>query len=183
MSIKEEFFKMRPDLYIIGLNDLISHINNIQNTKNLTLVEIGSYVGESTTIFAENFKKVISIDPYIDDYDLNDPACEHISFNEVYVKFLDNTKKFNNISQIKKTSDESFSYFDDESIDVLYIDGLHTYEQVKKDIINYLPKVKKGGFICGHDYHKNWPGVIQAIEETLKTVDKVFIDTSWIKNI
>jgi predicted O-methyltransferase YrrM len=183
VSIKEEFFKMRPDLYIIGLTDLISHINNIQNTKNLTLVEIGSYIGESTTIFAENFKKVISIDPYIDDYDLNDPACEHISFNEVYVKFLDNTKKFNNISQIKKTSDESFSYFDDESIDVLYIDGLHTYEQVKKDIINYLPKVKKGGFICGHDYHKNWPGVIQAIEETLKTVDKVFIDTSWIKNI
>jgi len=183
MSLKEQYFKMRDEQYVRGLNDMIHHINNIQNTNGLNLVEIGSYVGESTVIFANNFKSVTSIDPFIDDYDLNDPACSYISFDKVYDKFLKNTKDIQNIAQTRLTSDDAVHLFEDESIDVLYIDGLHTYEQVKTDIINYLPKIKKGGFICGHDYHQNWTGVIQAINETIGSVDKVFIDTSWLKRI
>jgi predicted O-methyltransferase YrrM len=183
MNKTDSFFEMRNPQYIKGLEDMIDYIDKHIKTKNLFLVEIGSYIGESTTIFAKNFNKVISIDPHIDGYDMNDPACHHISFNQVYKKFIENVSKHENISHIRKLSDDAVIMFNNESIDVLYIDGLHTYEQVKKDIENYLPKIKKGGFICGHDYHDNWIGVKQAINETIGYVDKVFIDTSWLTQI
>ncbi len=51
---------------------------------------------------------------------------------------------------------------------------------MKKDIQNYLPLIKKGGFIGGHDYHPVWQGVVDAIEEVLGRPDKITRDTSWV---
>jgi hypothetical protein len=43
---------------------------------------------------------------------------------------------------------------------MVYIDGNHKPEEVKKDIMNWLPKIKTNGYISGHDwYFKN--GIIQ----------------------
>ena len=47
---------MRPELYTNGLKDLINYINQFQSTSEMTMVEIGSYAGEGTEIFAEHFK-------------------------------------------------------------------------------------------------------------------------------
>jgi hypothetical protein len=66
---------------------------------------------------------------------------------------------------------------------LIYIDGLHKYEQVKKDILNYIQLINNGGFISGHDYHDNWMEVKKAINDTIKNPDKTFKDTSWIKSI
>jgi hypothetical protein len=46
----------------------------------------------------------------------------------------------------------------------VYIDANHTHEEVKKDIQAWLPKIKKGGIISGHDYG-GWEGVTQAVNE------------------
>lgn len=147
------------------------------------MIEIGSYVGESTTIFANHFKKVISIDPFINDYDVNDLVCEHADFDIVYRQFLSNMSKFNNIQHIRKLSSDAVSSFALESVDFVYIDGCHTYDQVKEDIINYLPVVKKRGFIGGHDYTGNWPQVVKAVNDILVKVDSTFVDGSWVKEI
>lgn len=174
---------MRPEWSKRGLYELIEYINQYTPTKELTLVEIGSYAGESTKIFCENFGKVISIDPYIEDYDMNDPACHNMKLNDVYDVFIENTFHLNNLKHIRKTSDDAVINLKGKSIDVVYIDGLHTYEQVRKDIHNYTPHIKPGGFICGHDYHPHWNGVIRAVDEIFEKPDKVFSDTSWIKRI
>lgn len=55
--------------------------------------------------------------------------------------------------------------FEDKSIDFCFIDANHTYEFVKKDIAAYLPKMKPGGVIAGHDFNLHHPGVIQAVSE------------------
>lgn len=45
--------------------------------------------------------------------------------------------------------------FEDESVDFVYVDGLHTVPQVKNDIMTWYHKVKSGGILAGHDYVTN----------------------------
>lgn len=170
------FAKMRDHVSGPALESLVQELEH-----RTTMVEIGSYLGESTKIFAKYFDKVISIDPFIDNYDLNDVACSFAPFSEVYKQFLINIEQFNNIQHIRKTSDDAIHEI--KKVDFVYIDGMHTYDQVKKDIINYLPKIKKGGVIAGHDYHPAWSGVMEAVHECIGTPDKVYQDFSWIKKI
>jgi hypothetical protein len=52
-----------------------------------------------------------------------------------------------------------------EKLDFVYIDGDHRYEGVKQDIADYWPLVDDGGIFGGHDFYRDWPGVIQAVTE------------------
>ena len=177
------FRYMRTEFIMIkGLYDLIEYINEVSPTKEMKMVEIGSYLGESTLVFADHFKEIITIDPFLDNYDPNDETCQHAPLSVVHEQFLLNIEGKNNIKHIQKLSDDAIAELKDQSFDFIYIDGLHTYDQIKKDIENYLPLVKKGGFIAGHDYHPNHQGVIDGINEMLK-IDQTFSDTSWIKRV
>ena len=51
---------------------------------------------------------------------------------------------------LRKTSDEFFKA-NNKKFDLVFIDGLHTYEQVKKDIINSLDCLKENGVVLVHD--------------------------------
>lgn len=181
--MKDSFYIMRADFVELGLYDMIDYIDAIRPVSEMSLLEIGSYTGESTTIFASRFKEVVSIDPFMDDYDPNDEACKFAPFEKVYQKFKERTSSFKNIKHIRKTSDEAFPKLKTK-FDVVYIDGLHTYEQVVKDINNSQKVLNASGFISGHDYSvENWAGVIRGVLNTIGEPDKTFQDTSWIKCI
>ena len=91
-------------------------------------------------------------------------------------------KQYTNINKWKMTSEEGAKKFEDESVQFVYIDALHTYDGVKKDLKLWYPKIKKGGFISGHDYDsKHHPGVKIAVDEFLGGVNERFPDSSWIK--
>ena len=53
---------------------------------------------------------------------------------------------------IRATSAEAAPGVADESLDVIHIDGDHSYEAVCEDITLWLPKLRPGGMLCGHDY-------------------------------
>lgn len=54
---------------------------------------------------------------------------------------------------------------EDASLDFVFIDADHSYESVKEDIEHWEPKVRKGGWVGGHDYNRQWPGVVRAVDE------------------
>ncbi len=77
---------------------------------------------------------------------------------------------------IKGDSSECLSKFEDQTFDMLYIDGDHSYQGVKKDLEQAFKKVKIGGWIMGHDYEMNMNkartsydfGVKRAVDEFCK---------------
>ena len=97
MEMKNELYKMRDVHYTNGLKDLILYINNIKSTGDMNMIEIGSYAGESTEIFSKYFKNIISIDPFINNYDKNDLTCQYMELTKVYDVFIELINKYNNI--------------------------------------------------------------------------------------
>jgi hypothetical protein len=52
-------------------------------------------------------------------------------------------------------------YLDNGSIDVVYIDGNHTLPFVIQDLQAWVPKVRSGGMVCGHDYGRRRVGHVK----------------------
>lgn len=171
---------MRDQFSTEGLLDLIKELGDVSDK---TMIEIGSFIGESTIIFAKHFKHVIAIDPFLPDYDPMDPTSR-FDFDEVFQEFKDRIEEEKDkVTIIRMKSDDAVPLLKDK-YDFIYIDGLHTYQGVKQDIINYLPLVKEGGVIGGHDYgtpHHHLLGVTKAVDEILEQPNKRFKDGSWIK--
>lgn len=166
----------------IGLQDLINYIGD---TSDMVMVEVGSFVGDSTQIFARNFKTVHCVDPWENGYDDEmDPSSYTWPMSQVEAQFDELCQEFPNIIKHKMPSERGADLFEDESLDFVYIDGNHKYEFVKIDIESWFPKIKKTGWIGGHDYQHKWaPGVKPAVDEILGEPDARFRETSWIKKI
>lgn len=90
-----------------------------------------------------------------------------------------------NIQLVRKTFDEAVNDFEDNSIDLLHVDGLHTYEAVKHDYENWKSKVKNTGAVFFHDIsERNGDFGVYKLWEDLKknfyTFD--FFSFSWSRS-
>lgn len=66
--------------------------------------------------------------------------------------------------------------------DLIFIDAGHTYEECLEDIDAWLPMLKPGGIICGHDYWDSFPGVVQAVDERFGGVESLGVSVwAWRK--
>lgn len=126
-------------------------------------VELGAWKGRSTSCLAveiANSKK--DIDLYVIDTWEDD---------EIYKQFINNMKPVEKyFFPLKLSSIDAVKKFKDKSVDFVFLDASEIYEDVKEDITNWLPKVKPGGVLAGHDYypegHYDWfPGVKNAVNE------------------
>lgn len=154
------------------------------NIKDGVMVEIGSYTGESTQYFAESgkFKEIYCIDPWTNGYDDTVVVSSHCDFAIVEEEFDARMAPFDFIKKIKNYSSRAAGDFSPSSLDLVYIDGNHAYDYVIDDIQLWLPKVKKGGYLAGHDYGIR-DGVKPAVNKLLGDPEIVFSDTTWVFRI
>jgi len=124
-----------------------------QEVRPKILVELGTHTGNSYFAFCQSVvegdvaTKCYAVDTWQGD--------EHAGLygDEIFAKVnayhQEHYSKFSSL--LRTTFDEAVSYFSDQSIDILHIDGLHTYEAVRHDFETWLPKLAPGAIILFHD--------------------------------
>ena len=71
---------------------------------------------------------------------------------------------------VRKLSTDAVKDYPNNHFDFIYIDGSHTYEDVKRDLRDWWGKLSEGGVLAGHDYIEAPDfGVIDAVDEFLDT--------------
>jgi len=102
-----------------------------------------------------------------------------IDFDQVFDEFMTNICPVKDVVWVRHMeSTRASTTFADEEFSFIFIDACHQYEEVKKDLQLWYPKVKSGGIFAGHDYG-TWDGVTKAVDEFVKNNSlKVSINNS-----
>lgn len=81
---------------------------------------------------------------------------------------------------MRRPSLEVAPLFADGTFDLVFIDGHHGYEQVIADIRAWWPLVPDTGILAGHDYRRQTPGVVQAVDESfVQHTVKILPGNTW----
>jgi predicted O-methyltransferase YrrM len=127
------------------------------------IVEVGSYKGRSSIAWST------SCDPSVTVY------CLDRFRDEYQAEFVTNTSGIPNIIPIKGDIPYDMGGWVDQPIDLFFLDGMHSNPYDIDAINHFLPLIKKGGLLCGHDYYpveKHSPDIIANIRELEKRLDQ-----------
>ena len=140
--------------------------NAEQLPDNATIVEMGTWDGRSAAILGLAVEKrggrVYTIDHYNHSV-IYGPGNQYHSLLRTQNNFID--KDIRNVVPLQGISSEIAAQWT-VPIELLFIDGDHKYESVKKDIEDWLPKVVQGGVVLFHDYNSG-EGVLPAVDEAI----------------
>jgi len=178
-----ELIRMRPagSPLVAGLEQFVATL-----PAGCVMIEIGCYVGEASRMFLTKAAHLTCVDPWRDYLESAD-SCQGLAIThmaEVEAEFDDLARAYGDaIRKIKGTSVEAAELFADGHFDVVYIDAKHEYLDALADIRHWLPKVKPGGLIAGHDYDLAHKGVPRAVRDVFGVPDAVFPDGTWVKRV
>ena len=164
-------FKHKQSNTTKGLYEMVcKYVNPID-----TVVELGSFAGVSSEIFALHCSKLYCVDKWEPYWEINQQEFMNIAEQ----RFDSMVRNYTNVTKIKMDTIDAVDQFDDKSIDLIYIDCDHSSDRVKTELEAWLPKIKDDGFISGHDI--NMPTVFNVVTQYFNpTLVEVFNDTSWI---
>ena len=153
-----------------ALTEIVTSVAN----KYMRIVEVGSWKGKSTSVLggiARSYEgRVYAIDHWrgnVDtwSYDIaEDYDVLSIFRNNIRLLGLDGV-----VLPMIMSSVEASQIFPDESLDLVFLDADHRYKYIKQDILSWLPKVKHGGVMCGHDCEKYY---LECSEELKAQIDE-----------
>lgn len=134
--------------------------------ENGVAVEVGCFAGYSALKWlASKLSLLICVDPWQNGYDKNDVLSDAISMKAAEIMFEIRVGSDPRVFKMKAASLDAAKQFPDNSLDFVYIDGNHTEKAVRADIAAWLPKVKPGGYLAGHDWQ--FAGVKKAVRALL----------------
>jgi hypothetical protein len=137
----------------VGHIPLVAWLINLAKPK--VVVELGSHTGNSYFSICQSVQeystgsKCFAVDTW--QGDSHSMSYGEEVFNMVREHNEANYSSFSSL--LRMTFDQALSHFQDNSVDLLHIDGLHTYESVKHDFESWFPKLAPGAIVLFHDTH------------------------------
>jgi len=147
---------------------------------NNTQIEIGVWKGDNLWLMHEaGPKRLIGIDLWAE------ATYPRENGEGLYERVL---ARFNQtaVTILRGSSVKQSESFAPESVDYVYLDAGHTYDDIISDITAWWPKIRSGGMLAGHDYaigpaHRN-RGVIEAVDEFRESNNHALFHTTKEKN-
>ncbi|MFX1277742.1 MAG: class I SAM-dependent methyltransferase [Promethearchaeota archaeon] len=177
------YYIFRESFYNINLMllqseyELSEFIKIIAKIRPKTVIEIGTFEGGTTFVFSrfsKNNAHIITID-----LPTGGGGIMRGGYSRLKIPFFKLfASKNQKITLIRKDSHQYSTYakvkkkLKNEKADILFIDGDHSYEGVKKDFEMYSPLVKKNGIIAFHDIVKTNPKLFPLVKLGFLNVNK-----------
>jgi hypothetical protein len=142
----------------------------VENIRFESLIEVGVAYGYHSEYLLDRYPqlKYFGIDPYIPAYDPADRFGEDVM--KLFYDAKDEKEAFDALflgvsygmssnykgrgTLIRMSSNKASQIFRDKSVDVVYIDGNHQYQDVLSDLEIWAPKVSEGGLLLGDDFDR-----------------------------
>lgn len=136
----------------------------------MMIAELGAWKGLSTAILAKAVAgrqgRVFAIDHWLG----SEGVAHHVVARQtdifaIFKRNLMSLGLWSSVSPLVMDSQTAAAIFADGVLDLIFIDADHRYENFKQDISAWLPKLKPGGILCGHDcegYYSRFPDDVRA---------------------
>jgi len=135
------------------------------------LVEVGTHKGRSLAYLLERLR-LFQKEVFVHGIEEDKETCRECSANLAGAELL----TLHNLPSVKAAE-----LFAENSLAFVFIDADHSYVSVCADIAAWLPKVRTGGVLAGHDYSlQNWPECYRAVNDTLGNRVKQVSRSSWM---
>lgn len=172
----------------------LSHRNELGaflNARGLTgkVVEVGTLYGAFAAEILREWKgQLFCVDPWVN----QDPAkyfdgANSADMDQVFAVFQNDIGKHERCTGLRMMSLNAVGKFEDGELAAVYLDGNHRLSNIRDDIAAWIPKVKIGGIICGHDFFTRYDkdtdsDALTAVMELAEAVGvrpHVTWDSSW----
>lgn len=162
---------MTPPADLLVLQKLVrDQVGRVEEVA-IHCADLGSWVGSSAIAMSQVDARVLvrCVDHFQgNQHDQLRNVAAKLTPEEIEKTLIENTVKCGvadrvliSRKEIVRCADE----FSNEAFHLAYLDAEHDYQSVRRQIEAWMPKVKKNGILCGHDYSDNFPGVKQAVDE------------------
>lgn len=134
--------------------------------KPIRYAEVGVFYGANLISVAESYaahpdSKMYAIDPWIDYDEYPEYKNQQMSIYETFQRNIEGAGITQRLNILREFSHIALQSLDDNSFDIIYIDGNHNPEYVLEDAVIAFRKVKVGGHLIFDDYGWGGPDLTQ----------------------
>ena len=133
----------------------IARLIGVCMPEEFTFVEVGVYKGDMLKHLQELFAGMtyIGVDPW-EELEASGDTAENRKTRRKIAQIVTMDSELAVMPRLMQmTSQDAAAQFEDKSLDMVYVDAGHTYQDAYDDFIMWFCKVKDGGVLCGHDYY------------------------------
>jgi predicted O-methyltransferase YrrM len=140
------------------------------------VLEVGSFKGLSAWGMASVARTLRAVDTFR----ANSAGQVQMEQLTTFAEFNQSISRYSNVTYFIGTSEDAARLLHDD-YDFVFLDAMHTYEDVKADIERWWPRVRAGGTMAFHDYgHEHFPGVKQAVDERFGPLPNTVVTLGWL---